>query len=64
MNKLVTHIIESYKELTQKVTWPTWKQLQSSALTVMLATLIFALIVLAMDVVFKNIMTAIYRLLY
>ncbi len=64
MSKIGTYIRESYKELTQKVTWPSWKELQNHALIVMLATLIFAIIILVMDFAFKNIMTGIYNLLY
>lgn len=61
MSKVGTYIRESYKELTQKVTWPTWAQLQNSALIVMLVTVILALIVLVMDLAFKNLMTVIYN---
>lgn len=64
MSKVGTYIRESYKELTHKVTWPTWAQLQNSALIVMLVTLILALIVLVMDLAFKNLMTVIYKMLY
>ena len=63
MSKIGTYIKESYKELTKKVTWPTWAQLQSSAAVVMVATVIFAVLVFVMDLAFKNIMTGIYRLL-
>ena len=64
MNKIVTYIRESYKELTHKVTWPTWAELQNNALIVMLVTLILAIIVLVMDLAFKNLMTVIYKMLY
>ena len=64
MSKIVTYIRESYKELTQKVTWPTWAQLQNNALIVMLVTLILAIVILVMDLAFKSIMTAIYKILY
>ncbi|WP_028295835.1 preprotein translocase subunit SecE [Olivibacter sitiensis] len=40
---------ESYQEMTQKVTWPTWSELQNSAVVVLIASIIIALIVLAMD---------------
>jgi preprotein translocase subunit SecE len=55
---------ESYTELVHKVTWPTWSELQNSAVLVMVATLIIALIVAAMDFSFSRIMEAIYKLLY
>lgn len=38
--------------MTQNVSWPTWKELQSSALIVVVASVIFALLVFAMDTVF------------
>ncbi|MBO4692505.1 MAG: preprotein translocase subunit SecE [Bacteroidales bacterium] len=63
MSKVGTYIKESYKELTKKVSWPTWSQLQSSAAVVMVATVIFAVLVFVMDLAFKNLMTGIYRLL-
>lgn len=64
MNKIALYFKESYFELTKKVSWPSWAQLQSSAILVMVASLIFAGVIFAMDIVFKNIMTFIYNLLY
>ncbi len=55
---------ESFTELVHKVTWPTWKELQNSAVLVMVATLIIAIIVAAMDAGFSRIMEFIYSLLY
>ena len=55
---------ESYNELVHKVTWPTWSELQNSAILVLVATLIIALIVAAMDLGFSKIMEFIYSLLY
>jgi preprotein translocase subunit SecE len=43
------YIKESYIELTQKVTWPTWKELQSSAILVLIAAVIIALLIFGMD---------------
>ena len=40
MNKITTYFKESYKELTEKVTWPTWTQLQQSTMIVLVATLV------------------------
>lgn len=64
MNKLTLYFKDSYLELSKKVTWPSWSQLQSSAIVVMVASVIFALVVFGMDIVFKNIMTFIYNMLY
>ena len=49
MAKVVQFIKESYDEMTQKVTWPTWGELQNSAVLVLVASLIIALIIFAMD---------------
>jgi preprotein translocase subunit SecE len=62
--KLKLYIQEAYDELVHKVTWPTWKELQSSALVVMIASFIISLIVFAMDLSFRNIMNFIYGLFY
>lgn len=40
---------ESYQEITHKVTWPTWAQLQNHAVVVLIASVIIALLILAMD---------------
>lgn len=55
---------ESYTELIHKVTWPTMSELQNSGILVLVATLIIALIVAAMDASFSRVMEFIYGLLY
>jgi preprotein translocase subunit SecE len=62
--KLKTYFEEAYNELVHKVSWPTFKELQSSALIVMVASLIIALIVFVMDFSFENIMSFVYNLFY
>ena len=62
--KFIIYLQEAYDELVHKVTWPTWKELQSSALVVMVASLIISLIIFAMDLSFRNIMELIYGLFY
>ncbi|WP_288351138.1 preprotein translocase subunit SecE [uncultured Alistipes sp.] len=54
---------EAYNELVNKVTWPTFQQLQSSTVVVMVVSVIFAVVVLAMDLSFENLMGAIYKTL-
>lgn len=58
------YVKEAYQELVDKVTWPTWKSLQGSAILVMVASLIFAVVVLAMDSSFEFVMKSIYSILY
>ena len=57
------YVKESYNELVNKVTWPTFPQLQSSTIVVMVASVLFAVVVLAMDVTFENVMAGIYKTL-
>ena len=57
------YIKDSYKELVEKVSWPSFPSLQSSALLVMIASLIFALIVLVMDSSFDGVMGKVYEFL-
>lgn len=60
--KLVENIKESYSELVHKVSWPTAKELSQSAVLVLVASIILALVVWLMDWCFETIMTAIYGL--
>ena len=62
MAKIATYVKESWKELTTKVTWPTWDKLQSSAILVMVTTLILAVIIWLIDLIIRGIMTGIYQL--
>ena len=57
------YIKDSYKELVEKVSWPSFAQLQSSTIVVMVASLIFAMIVLVMDVSFETVMQGVYSFL-
>ncbi|NOU61219.1 preprotein translocase subunit SecE [Marinifilum caeruleilacunae] len=62
--KLKIYIEEVYKELVQKVSWPSWSELQSSAIVVMIASTIIALVIFVMDMGFKNLMDFIYDMLH
>ena len=62
--KIINYIKESYNELIHKVTWPSWDELQSSAIIVMVSTVIIALIIAFMDWGFKGIMGQIYSFFY
>jgi len=63
-SKIKHYFEESYTELVHKVTWPSWSELQSSAIVVMIASVIIALIIFVMDFSFQKIMEGIYGLLY
>ncbi len=62
--KIKTYFQEAYTELVHKVSWPTWGELQSSAIVVMVASLLISLVIFAMDISFKNILELIYSLFY
>ncbi|MFC2325432.1 MAG: preprotein translocase subunit SecE [Bacteroides sp.] len=62
--KLLTYFREVYDEMIHKVSWPTWKELQSSAMIVMIASLLIAVVIFLMDFSFEHVMDWIYRMLY
>ncbi|MCF0166473.1 MAG: preprotein translocase subunit SecE [Bacteroidales bacterium] len=64
MSKIGVYFKESYTELTRKVSWPSWSELQSSAITVMVASVILAAIIFVLDYAFRNLMELVYNLLY
>ena len=62
MSKFKEYINETSNELFHKVSWPTWSELQSSAIVVAVASVIIALVVWVMDLAFNKAMEAIYHL--
>jgi len=62
MKKLVNYFKETYDELIHKVSWPTWSELQSSAVVVSIASLIIALVVYLMDMTFSSALKQFYKL--
>ena len=56
MKKVIAYIKESYDELVHKVSWPTYSELTNSAVVVLYASLLIALVVFAMDFCFQNFM--------
>lgn len=60
--RLLTDIEESYTELRYKTSWPTKGQLIKSALIVMIASVIIALIIFCMDQIVDNVMHLIYSI--
>jgi preprotein translocase subunit SecE len=49
-------------ELLNKVTWPTWEELRSSTIIVLVASIIFALAIYVMDVAFGLLTNTVYSL--
>ncbi len=58
--KVFKYCKESYDELVHKTTWPTRSELTNSAVVVLSASLLIALVVFAMDFVFQSAMEVIY----
>jgi preprotein translocase subunit SecE len=63
MSKIRTYIEETTTELVHKTSWPTWKELQESAVVVLVASGIIAMLIFLMDTVFKKIMEFAYQML-
>lgn len=70
MSKFGNYCKESYDELVHKVSWPTFKELQNSAVVVAIAAVIFAIVIFIMDYVcgvqggaWKGILGLIYELI-
>lgn len=64
MEKLRAFFKEYSEELLYKVQWPTIEELQSSTVTVFVASLLIALIVALMDFVFSNGLDYVYSLIF
>jgi len=61
MEKLKNYILDSIDEIRNKVSWPKFNELQSSAILVLVASLIFAIVIGLIDLGFKNVLTWFYR---
>jgi preprotein translocase subunit SecE len=60
MDKVTLYIKESYNELVNKVTWPSWVNLQGSTVLVVIGSLILAFLIFLMDVASRTILDLIY----
>ncbi|MCK9269448.1 MAG: preprotein translocase subunit SecE [Bacteroidales bacterium] len=58
--KIINYAKESYDELLHKVSWPSWSELQSSAVVVSIASLIIAFVVYLMDISFSSLLKGFY----
>lgn len=64
MKKIQAYFQEVHNELINKTSWPTWAELQNSAIVVMVASLIIAAVVYAMDISFDTMLQWFYKKLY
>ncbi|SDX78699.1 preprotein translocase subunit SecE [Hymenobacter psychrophilus] len=61
MSKLTKYFRETSDEMRYKVTWPSLEELQKSAGLVLFGSLVFAVVVGVMDVIFKEGLEAFYN---
>jgi len=60
MANIKAYFEDTYNELVHKVSWPTWSELQSSAIVVMIASVIIAIVVYILDISFSSVMQFLY----
>ena len=61
MQRIKNYILESIDEVKNKVTWSKFNELQSSAILVLVASLIFALVIGVIDFGFQNALSWFYK---
>jgi preprotein translocase subunit SecE len=61
MQKIGNYFAESWEEIKNKVSWSSYSELQGSAILVLVASTIFALVIGAIDWVFKTGLQWFYR---
>jgi len=59
---LKAYLKDSYDELKHKTSWPTWSELQSSAIVVSVASLIIAMVIYLMDTSIRTLLEQFYKL--
>ncbi len=62
MDKIGLYLRESYEELMNKVTWPSWANLVDSARVVLITTMILTVIIFVLDLVANQILNLVYGL--
>ena len=62
MSKIQAYFRASYQELMEKVSWPTWPQLQQSTIIVLVATLVITGLVWVMDLASNGLLKLVYSL--
>jgi preprotein translocase subunit SecE len=62
MERIKLYLSESYDELINNVTWPTWENLQQTAIVVMGSTVVVAFLIFLMDLISNQFTKLIYNL--
>jgi preprotein translocase subunit SecE len=61
MERVKNYVLESIDEVKNKVSWSKFNELQSSAILVLVASLIFALVIGLIDFGFQNALSWFYK---
>jgi preprotein translocase subunit SecE len=61
MEKIKNYLLESFDEVRNKVSWPKFSELQGSAILVLVASLIFALLIWVVDLSFQSVLNWFYQ---
>ncbi len=62
MSKVKSYFQESYEELVHKTSWPSWAELQKTAVLVAVASVVIALLIFAMDKVISTALEGFYEI--
>ncbi|MFS4482067.1 preprotein translocase subunit SecE [Hyunsoonleella sp. 2307UL5-6] len=57
MAGIITYIKESFEELKNNVTWPTWAEAQRLTVIVAVFSIIFSLVIWGLDIYFSELIT-------
>ena len=62
MDNIKLYLKESYDELMNHVTWPTWSELYASARLIIISTIILSLVIFFFDLIANSALKFIYEL--
>lgn len=60
---MANYIKESFGELKNNVSWPTWQEAQSLTILVAVFSIIFSLVIWGVDTVFSEVIRAYFNLM-
>ncbi len=63
MAGIVNYVKESFEELKNNVSWPTWSEAQSLTVLVAVFSIIFSLAIWGVDTVFSKLIEAYFKLI-
>ncbi|MFM7193643.1 MAG: preprotein translocase subunit SecE [Bacteroidota bacterium] len=61
IDRIKNYVLESVDEVKNKVTWSAFNELQSSAILVLVASILFAIVIGLIDFGFQNALAWFYR---